>query len=146
MKIIITEEQNEKVNRKIRLTVEKLGLEQAREILGDELIKQGYKDDPLLFLEQFNNLKLIEKNDRIYYVDKDDHLLFFYLKDQQVQKIGYYWINYDRIWLFFDEVMGFGYYEIEEIITKWLGTTYNLRGLTPVPSKNLFRGVVGNNL
>ena len=30
MKIIITEQQNEQLNRKIRLTVEKLGLEQSR--------------------------------------------------------------------------------------------------------------------
>jgi hypothetical protein len=36
MKIIITEQQNEKVNRKIRFAVEKLGLEQAREITGVE--------------------------------------------------------------------------------------------------------------
>ena len=31
MKIIITEEQNEQLNRKIKLTVEKLGLTQARD-------------------------------------------------------------------------------------------------------------------
>ena len=35
MKIIITEQQNEKLNKKIRLAVGKLGLVQAREMFGD---------------------------------------------------------------------------------------------------------------
>ena len=131
MKIIITEQQNEKLNRKIRLAVEKLGLVQTREMFGDEIIKQAYIDNPLLFLNQFNNLKPVDKYDKIFYVDNDNLPLFYYDKKEQELKNGYYDINYDRIWLFFDEVMDFGYYEIEEIMKEWLGTTYNLREFTP---------------
>jgi len=131
MKIIITEEQNEKVNRKIRLAVEKLGLEQAREVMGDELIKQGYIDNPLSFLDQFNNLRPVEKDDEIYYVDNDNLPLFSYYIVEQDSKNGYYYINYYRIWLFFDDIMGYNYTEIQEIMKEWLGTTYNLRELTP---------------
>ena len=131
MKIIITEQQNEKVNRKIRFAVEKLGLEQAREMMGDELIKQGYIDNPLSFLDQFNNLKLVEKDDKIYYVDNDNLPLFYYYIDEQDSKNGEYWINYYRIWSFFENVMGYDYTEIQEIMKEWLGTAYNLRGLTP---------------
>ncbi len=130
MKIIITEQQNEQLNRKIRLAVEKLGLEQAREMMGDEIIKQAFIDDPLSFLDQFNNLKPIEKNDKIYYVDNDNLPLFFYYIEDQESKNGYYYINYYRIWSFFSRVNDYNYTEIQEIIEEWLGTTYNFRGLT----------------
>ena len=146
MKIIITEEQNEKLNRKIRLTVEKLGLKQAREMMGDELIKQGFIDNPLSFLDQFNNLKPVEEDGRIFYVDNDNLPLFYYYKKDQESKNSYYYINYHRIWSFFEDVMGYNYNEIQEIIKEWLGTTYNLRGLTPLVSTQCFASQVGNDL
>jgi len=131
MKIIITEQQNEQLNKKIRFAVEKLGLEQAREMFGDELIKQAFIDNPLSFLNQFNNLKPIENNDKIYYVDNDNLPLFFYNIEHQESKNGYYYINYYRIWSFFNDVMDYNYTETQETIEEWLGTTYNLRELTP---------------
>ena len=131
MKIIITEEQNEQLNRKIRLAVEKMGLEQSRQMFGDELIKQVYIDKPSLFLNQFNNLKPVEKDDKIYYVDNDNLILFYYRKKDQDSKNGYYLINYYRIWSFFEDVMGYNYTKTQQIIKEWLGTIYNLRGLTP---------------
>ena len=133
MKIIITEQQNEKVNHKIRSAVEKLGLVQEREMMGDELIKQGYIDNPLSFLDQFNNLNPVEKDDKIYYVDNDNLPLFYYYKEERESKNGRYYINYYRIWLFFYDIMGYNYTEVQEIMKEWLGTTYNLRGLTPEP-------------
>jgi hypothetical protein len=135
MKIIITEQQNEKVNRKIRLVVEKLGLEQSLDMFGNNVIKQAYIDNPSLFLNQFNNLTPVEKGNKIYYVDNDNLPLFFYYKKEQDSKNGEYWINYYRIWLFFRRVMGYRRTEIQEIIKEWLGTTYNLRELTPSSSK-----------
>ena len=137
MKIIITEEQNEQLNRKIKLAVEKLGLEQARQMMGDELIKQGFIDNPPSFLDQFNNLTPVEDDDEIYYVDNDNLPLFSYYKKDQESKNGYYWINYYRIWLFFYDVMGYKYTKTQQIIKEWLGTTYNLRGLTPTIAKSL---------
>ena len=131
MKIIITEQQNEKLNKKIRSAVEKLGLKQAREMMGDELIKQGYIDNPLSFLDQFNNLRPIEKNDGIYYVDNDNLPLFFYYKEDQESKNGYYWVSYHRIWSIYNDVMCYNPIKIQGIMKEWLGTTYNLRGLTP---------------
>ena len=131
MKIIITEQQNEQLNKKIRLTVEKLGLGQAREMFGDDIIKQAFIDNPSLFLNQFNNLKLVEKDDKIYYIDNDNLSSFFYYIEDQESKNGYYYINYYRIWSFFEDVMDYSRTEIQEIIEEWLGTTYNLRGLTP---------------
>jgi hypothetical protein len=131
MKIIITEQQNDQLNKKIRSAVEKLGLTQSLDMFGDELIKQVYIDNPLSFLDQFNNLRPVEKNDKIYYVDNDNLPLFFYYIEQQESKNGYYYINYNRIWSFFNDVMDYNYTETQETIQEWLGTTYNLRELTP---------------
>ncbi len=121
----------EKLKYKIRNAVEKLGLEQAREMFGDGIIKQAYIDNPLSFLNQFNNLKPVEEYGEIYYVDNDNLPLFMYNKKHQELKNGYYNIGYYRIWLFFEEIIGYNYTEIQEIMKEWLGTTYNLRGLTP---------------
>ena len=135
MKIIITEEQNEKVNRKIRLAVEKLGVKQSLEIFGNDILKQVYIDNPLSFLDQFNNLNPVEKGVRVYYAGIDNLPLFSYNKKDQELKNGYYWINYERIWLFFSSVMGYNDNEIQEILKEWLDTTYNLRGLIPIQGK-----------
>ena len=131
MKIIITEQQNEKLNRKIRLTVEKLGIKQSLNMFGDEIIKQAYIDNPLSFLNQFNNLTPVEKSGEIYYVDNDNLPLFYYYKKDQESENGFYYISYSRIWSFFSDIMGYNFTEIQEIMKEWLGTTYNLRGLTP---------------
>ena len=121
----------EKLKYKIKVSVEKLGLKQSREMFGDELIKQVYIDNPLSFLEQFNNLKPVEEDGRICYVGNDDVPFFFILKKEQESKNGYYWVNYHRIWSFFSDIMGYDRTENKEIMKEWLGITYNLRELTP---------------
>ena len=113
MKIIITEEQNEQLNHKIRLTIEKLGLTQARELFGDNIIRQTYINNPSSYLNQFNKLKAIEKDDKIYYVDNDNTPIFFYFKQSELNKHGYYYINNEKIWSFFYKIMGY-----DEKVTK----------------------------
>jgi hypothetical protein len=122
---------NEKLKYKIRYSVEKLGLKQSLDMFGKDIIKQAYIDNPLSFLNQFNNLRPVENHGFIYYVDNDNPPLFYYNKEDQESKNGYYWIKYNRVWLFFEGVMGYNHTEIKEIMKEWLGTTYNLRGLTP---------------
>jgi len=130
MKFIITEEQSEKLNHKVRFMVNKHGIDHAIELFDGnvDIIKRAYQDNPYNFLEQFNNLTQIEKGDRIFYVDKDRLPLFYYYPDE---KNGFVFINYYRIWMFFEEVIGLKYSEIQTIINNWLEETYNLRGLTP---------------
>ena len=122
---------NEKLKYKIRTVVEKLGVKQSLEIFGKDILKQVYMDNPSLFLNQFNNLRPVEKDGFISYVDNDNHYLFFYSKKKQELKIGECWFNYDRIWSFFSVVMGYSLTEIEEIMMDWLWVTYNLNGLVP---------------
>jgi hypothetical protein len=122
---------NEKLKYKIRNAVDKLGLDQSLNLFGKDILKQTYIDNPESYLVQFNNLNPVDKGDYIYYVDNDNLPLFYYNKKEQESKNGDYYINYYRIWLFFEDVMGYDYTEIQEIIKEWSGTTYNLRELTP---------------
>ena len=85
MKIIITEQQNEKLNRKIKSAVEKLGLKQSLEMFGKDIIKQVYIDNPLSYLDQFNDLRPVEKGDFVYYVD-NDNLPLFAAKKHYIEK------------------------------------------------------------
>ena len=130
---------DEKLKYKIRSAVEKLGLVQSLDMFGKDILKQVYIVNPLTFLDQFNNLKPVEKDGKIFSVDKDNLPLFYYYKEDQESKNGDYNINYYRIWSFFEEVMGYNYTKTQQTIKEWLGTTYNLRELTPIRTEfNLF--------
>jgi len=144
MKFIITEEQSEKLNQKVKSMVNKYGLDQSIKLFGGkEIIKRAYLDNPSEFLNQFNDLIPIEKGNIIFYVDKDRLPLFYYYPDE---KNDYVYINYDRIWLFFSKVIGLERSEIKEIINNWLEETYNLRELTPMASVFKNPDFVGRDL
>lgn len=111
---------------KIKSIISKHGITKSIDMLvgGKNTIKQIYQDNPSDYLNHFNNLIPVEKGDRIYYVDKD-RLHLFILENK------YVYINYERIWWFFYEVIGLKTTEIETIIKNWLEEIYNLKGLTP---------------
>jgi hypothetical protein len=122
---------NEKLKYKIRNAVEKLGLPQSRQIFGDDIIQQVYKNNPLLFLNQFNNLTPVEEDGDIYYVDNNDEILFSYYKKDQDSKNGHYWIRRDIIITFLEGIIGYTHDEIKEITKEWLKVNYNLSELSP---------------
>jgi len=145
MKIIITEEQSEKLNHKVRAMVNKYGLEQSLKLFDGnvDIIRRAYQDNPLEYLNQFNDLIPVEKHDKILYVDKDRNPLFYYYLDDNN---GYVYINYERIWMFFYVVFEFETPEIKDILKKWLKETYNLRGLKPAEVLTVSLKLVGRNL
>ncbi len=130
MKLIITEEQSEKLNHKIKSMINKFGFKETIRLFDNnsEIIKRAYIDNPLTYLNQFNDLTPIEKDNKIYYVDKDRNPLFYYYPNKEN---GYVYINHGRIWKFFSKVIGLEYSEIQDIIKNWLEETYNIEGLTP---------------
>jgi hypothetical protein len=86
--------------------------------------------------KEFGDLTKVVKDDRIYYVDKDRKPLFYYNQDS---KSGDVYVNYNRMWVFFNSIFGLNTSQTQEILTIWLEQTYNLRGVTPYtmgPNKN----------
>ena len=116
---------------KIKSVIYKHGIFKSLNIIvgGKHTIKQIYINNPSEFLNQFNDLTIVETDDKIVYVDKDRLPLFYYYPDEID---GYVSINYDRIWMFFSDVIGLKYSEIQTIINNWLEETYNIIDLIPL--------------
>jgi hypothetical protein len=145
MKFIITEEQNEKLNQKVKSMVNRYGVKETLRLFDDnvDIIRRAYLDNPSDFLNQFNDLSKVEKDGIIYYVDKDRSPLFHYYPDDEN---GYVYINYSRIWSFFSNVIGLKHEEIKGIMNNWLEKVYNLKGLTPRSGKIITTFSVGRDL
>ena len=127
IKQVLKEEFDSRYER-VKSIVNKYGIDRALEMIaGDmDIIKQAYQSNPSDYLDQFNNLTPVEMNNKIYYVDKDGLFLFYYFpNDKNV------YINYERIWSFFYDVIGLKSIEIQDIIKNWLEKNYNLSGLKP---------------
>ena len=124
---------DEKLKYKIRSAVGKLGVGQSLDIFGKDILKQVYIDNPISFLNQFNNLSTIEVDNVIYYVDNDNHPLLHFYKKNQEKNICFCFINIERIWLFFRDIMDYNKIKIQKILKEWLGKTYNLGELIPSP-------------
>jgi len=77
----------------------------------------------------FGDLTKVFKDDTTYYVDKDRKLLYYYYQDK---KNGFVYVNYDRIWVFFESIFGLNHLQTQEILKVWLEETYNIRGVRPL--------------
>ena len=77
--------------------------------------------------KEFGNLTEIVRDGKIYYVDENGLPLFYYYQEENEDVF----INYDRIWIFFESIFGLNGLQVEEILKVWLEETYNLRGVTP---------------
>ena len=128
MKIIITEQQNEQLNKKIRFAVEKLGLPQTRELFGDDIIKQAYIENPELFLEPFKNLRLDIEDDDCHYIDEYGQRVLYYVKSFKDRGVSRVYFDCNRIFNFFTEVMDFDWTEIDPILLNFLEKEYNHTG------------------
>ena len=148
MKVLIKKILKEEVDsrsERIKSIVNKYGIKRAINMVagGVDTIRQAYQDNLISFLNGFNDLTPVQENDIIYYVDENRLPLFYYYPKQ---KNGNVFINYDRIWLFFEGVFGLKYSETQSIIKNWLEETYNLRGLTPNCDIQTVFTAVGRNL
>ena len=129
IKQVLKEEVDNRSER-IKSIVNKYGIERALEIIagGVKTIRQVYDDNPLEFLNQFNDLKPVEIDDVIYYVDKDKIPVFYYFPNNKNSEV---FINYYIIWMFFSVVIELESSEIKGILKNWLKETYNITGFTP---------------
>ena len=78
--------------------------------------------------KEFSDLTEVVKDHRTYYVDENGKPLFYYIQDSKYKDI---YINYGRMWVFFNSIFGLNTLQTKEILTIWLEETYNLRGFVP---------------
>jgi DNA/RNA-binding domain of Phe-tRNA-synthetase-like protein len=78
--------------------------------------------------KEFGNLTEVVRGDKTIYVDQNGLKLFYYYQDSKNRSV---YINYNRIWIFFESIFGLDYSQTQKILKLWLEETYNLRGYTP---------------
>jgi len=128
---ILKEESDNPLNKKVRHAVEDLGFENAIKLFGGNLdiIKRAYQDNPLSFLDQFNNLTETVKGEVLFYRDENGKPLFAYYNDDGRHIVN---IDNDRIWEFFGKVLGYDWDEIQSLLKVWLSEVYGLDDVKPL--------------
>jgi hypothetical protein len=126
MKIIITEEQSNTISDKLKSITKKIGWRTASKSVGGfrNLAKLGFNDDPMEFLNLFSDLdfKMGEINDPYIYFrdDKNPRLMVYDQKNKNI------YISYPDIWEFLFEGFDYNSSNSKELVSEWLGNTYNL--------------------
>ena len=143
MKIIITENQNSKLQTKLKDLVKDYGWEAASKAIGgsNKLAKIAFNNNPMEFLHIFDDLDVVQSE------ENKNWSLFRYTPKYNVmiynkENSGLY-VSYDDIWSFLGGNFGLKYSEIQELIKEWLGEVYNLRGVTPLLKDYGTSGVLG---
>lgn len=86
--------------------------------------------------ENFSNLEVVQSKEQkdwtLYrYVVKDNILIY----DRKTSEV---YINYDKIWSFFESYFYMEYTEIQALTQEWLSETYKLKDVTTIFGSGLF--------
>jgi hypothetical protein len=99
-----------------------------------ELHQNEFKDYEVWFKEQLTDLDINRstKYSNILIYKKDGEVLYNYNEE-----IGYFWIDYDKIWSVFQSKYHLNYYEIKLITKDMVEEHLNLIGITSPLGKSL---------
>ena len=128
----------ESLKQTLKDQVKEFGWKDAAELIGDGefLARLGFNNDPVEFLNLFNDLDIVQSKEKPYLTlfryEKGNNMMIYDRKNE------YVYINYDVIWSFLGDVFGLKYVEIQELTQEWLSETYNLRGITTKLLVNYF--------
>jgi hypothetical protein len=117
----------ESLKQTLKQQVKVFGFKETAELVGgtENLVKLGFNDDPMEFLNMYNDLDVVQS------VEDEDWTLFRYKKHENLMvydgKTEYVYVNYEQIWLFLLKSFSLDFSEIKDIIKIWLSDVYNLR-------------------
>ena len=129
VKRVIKEEKSSKQD-VLKKQVLKHGWKSVANMIGfDNLYKIGFNNDPMEFLNLFNNLEVVQSKEKpnwtLYLFEGGNNMMIYNRKNE------YVYIVYDVIWSFFSDGIGLNYDETQNIMRKWLNEKNNLRGVIP---------------
>ena len=116
MKIIITENQNSKLQTKLKDLVKDYGWEAASKAIGgsNKVTKIAFNNNPIEFLHLFDDLDVVQSE------ENPNLTLFRYKPNHNVmvydRRIEYVHVSYDVIWSFLEGNFGLNYSEIQGLI------------------------------
>ena len=120
----------ESLKQTLKQQVKEFGFKDTAELVGgaENLIKLGFNNDPMEFLNLFNDLDVVQSE------EKQDWTLFRYKKHENLmiydRKNEIVYINYYEIWSVLEDKFGLKYSETQRLTKIWLDEVYNLKGVT----------------
>jgi hypothetical protein len=140
MKVIITENQKEKM---LRNLIKKDGVVFTSNMVGgiENLFDVLNIKSPMDFLHLFDDLEQVQSEQR------EDLILFRYKPNYNlmiyVTKNETVYIDYDEIWSFLEDKFGLSYEETRAFTKKWLDNVYNFRGITTNQFQDAYHSRIG---
>jgi len=138
VKRVIKEEKSSKQD-VLKKHVLKNGWEEVANRVGgfDNLYRIGFNNNPMEFLNLFNNLEVVQSEEQpnwlLYRFEKGKNMMV-YDKEYEYE---YVYFNFDVIWSFFQRGIGINYNVTQVIMKTWLDKVYNLRGVIPTAFINV---------
>jgi hypothetical protein len=138
MKIIITENQSQSLKEKLQNLVKKHGWDRGVMSVGEKnLLKFGFDNDPMEFLNMYNDLDVVQSEERstfiLYRTEPRKNLLIHNVA------IGAVYINFHKIWVILTDKFKCTYDDAKELTEKWLLDIYNLKVISgPLNSPEYF--------
>ena len=101
----------------------------AEMVNGPEVLaKLAFNNDPMEFLHMFDDMDVVQSetnpNQTLFRYENVYNLMIYN------KKSGSVYLSYYDIWLFLEDGFGLNYSETQELTTRWVGESYNLRGVT----------------
>ena len=126
--IIITENQQESIKIELQSMVKDIGWELTAKIVNGpkKLVKLAFNNDPMEFLNLFNNLNVVQSREEFYWslfrYKKRNNLMIYDRKNNSLN------VSKKIFWSFLEEGFGLNHSKIRELMRIWLYDTYNLKG------------------
>ena len=120
----------ENLKQSLKQQIRDFGIQDASELVGgmDEFLLIMYNNDPMEFLNEFNDLNVVQSTENpdwvLFRFEPKKNIMVYDRKNKTV------YINYYEIWSVLQSYFGLNYSEIQRFTKRWLNEVYNLRGIT----------------
>ena len=143
MRIIITENQNNNLQTKLKDLTKDYGWEAASKAIGGsvKLAKIAFNNNPMNFLHLFDDLDVVQSEENpnwtLFRYNPKDNIMIY------IKKYGEVYVSSKDIWSFLENNFSLNHFEIQELMKEWLGEVYNLKGVTPFNDGTNWVNLVG---
>ena len=129
MKIIITENQKQSTQDRLKNMVKNVGWEQASDVVGgsDNLLKLVFDNNPRKLLNLFEDLNMVQSEthqDWTLFKNKKGNTIILYDRKENVA-----FISFSKIWSFLEKGLRLDRGDIKDIVNRWVRDVYDLKNV-----------------
>ena len=129
MKIIITENQKQSTQDRLKNMVKNVGWEQASDVVGgtNDLLKLVFDNNPRKFLNLFDDLNMVQSEthqDWTLFKNKKGNTIILYDRKENVA-----FISFSKIWSFLEKGLRLDRGDIKDIVNRWVRDVYDLKNV-----------------